>query len=208
MKIPKFFQNNNSIFKAFFFIIIFINTNLISTETPSSLESTTVINNNCPIDKEVQKGNENGCFSYSNSKFKCCILRKLLPDLTDVRTNICMSFKSNSLQDIYYHNGYNYKVFCEEDYEKNNMLENFSIFVDKSQIRKCGVDKPVVNTDCLSYNDDEGSCCLYIYSSYTYCTKLSKRYMGKIKYGGMTLDCNGSFQSFYFYLLLLFIALI
>lgn len=197
-------------------LLYLLNLNLISSQEVSGSEASAIntnLPNECPTDKFVASGNEDGCFSYSNSNYKCCILKNLLPIIvTDIPTDICMGFKSTSMQDIYYLKGYNYKVFCEDDFKKKNMLDNYSIAVDLSHLTKCGSEKPVVNSDCLSYSDDRGSCCLYNYSSDFRCTKLSKRYRGKVKYGGMTLDCKGNFINIssnillsYLFLLYLFI---
>ncbi len=192
--------------------LIYINLIYINSKEENSNElNTSVINNECPIDRQIDNGNENDCFSYSNSKYKCCILKNLLPENKDqeIRTNFCRSFKTNSLRDIYYLNGYNYKVICEDDLKKNNMLDNFSISIDESHIRTCGIGKPVVNTDCLSYSDDEGSCCFFTYSSAAKCTKLSKRYKGKIFYGNLYLDCKRNYIKINFlFILFLFYFII
>jgi len=161
----------------------------------------------CPLGQIFSEGSETSCFSSSSPKVKCCILKKFRKDMANLATNVCWGFNAENLQDIYNYEGYNYKVFCEDNFNKQPLIENFSIEVDQSHLKFCGVDRPEILSDCTSASDDSGSCCMYTYNSIKQCTKLAKRLNGRMNYGGLIIFCTGFFNNFYVFAHLIFFVL-
>jgi len=143
----------------------------------------------CPLG-QINIGEENNCFSSSTENVKCCILKILRKDLTSIPNNVCWGFKSENPNDIYNYNGFNYKVFCEEKFYKNEVFnENYSTYVDESHLQSCGIARPETYSDCTSLSNDNSSCCLYTYNEIKQCTKIAKRFNGVFKYGGLKITC-------------------
>lgn len=161
----------------------------------------------CPLNQIYLEGNESSCFSYSSPSVKCCILKKFRKDLPNLVTNVCWGFKAESIQDIYNYGGYNYKVFCEDNLNKEPLIENFSPIADESHLKACAVSRPETVSDCTAASDDTGSCCLYTYNSIKQCTKLGKRFNGDITYGALQIFCAGYFNSLSIFSYLLFFIL-
>lgn len=156
------------------------------------------VSNDCRMGEIIQTNNEPSCFSNSNSNYVCCILKKFRLDRDDIPTNICWGFSKDNIQDIYSYNAYNYKVLCEKDFYRTDIVDNYSIAVDQSHLKSCGNDRPETVSDCTDASDSTGSCCLYTYNSIKQCTKLAKRYLGTITYGGLNIQCEGTFMKFYY----------
>jgi len=160
----------------------------------------------CPLG-QINKLDEKNCFKYSSEDVKCCILKILRDELSDLYENVCWGFKSDNIQDIYNYNGFNYKVFCEEKFNNNEIFnENYSAYVDESHLKTCGVPRPETLSDCTSLSDDTGSCCLYTYNDIKQCTKLGKRFDGVQDYGALRISCFSTFinNNFVSFIILIF----
>jgi hypothetical protein len=61
----------------------------------------------------------------------------------------------------------------------------------------CGVPRPTVDSDCLSYSTDENACCFYSYYTKTGCYWLGTRYKGVGNYGALFVNCDAGYIKLY-----------